>query len=1387
MSRKSFFLLLVFSIMAVSPVSAAEKFQVPEPLKPWVDWVLHDYQEELLCSANYDNPGKIRCDWPTSLDLEISADRGSFRQSAHLQYESWIQLPGSERIWPEKVTVNNEPALILMRQGFPHLRLGAGDYRINSSFSWKSMPEFLRINPDTGLITLRINNKPIEFPRVDPEGRVWLHAGKQAGKVIEDSLRIRAFRMIDDRIPARIELELNLDVAGSPREVLLGAPFSPDKFIPLSLSSSLPARLEKDGRLRLQLRPGQWHLSLTARHIGPLDKLQFVRPDDEHWPDREIWVFAKQDNRIVEIEGVPPIDPQQTTLPPKWRNLPAYQLTAGNAMQFKMIQRGNPDPAPDQLSLRRALWLRFDGSGFTIQDRISGQKTSDWRLEMAPSLNLGRVAIDGEDQFITRMEGSDKTGIELRNGVVEITADSEYRGGIGRIPAVGWDQDFRKVDARLFLPPGYRLIHATGIDNIPATWLNRWTLLDIFILLIFTIALAKLYSRPVAVLGFITLALLFHEPGAPRWIWLALLIGVALVRTVPEGRIRQAVKIYHALAFLLLVIIAIPFSVQHLRVGIFPQLEKPEIAMGEFQAHQIPAGAGQKQLEPEAGIVMHSAESLADLEERGVARLKGIYATDVAPGAPVDKQVAQRDPAMINQTGPGIPAWRWNTVHMSWSGPVKRGQEIGLLMLGPGTSMFLAFLRIGLMIALALTLLGVSYNRPGGWRFPDRKAFLLIPLLFLPLLLPAGGRAAEIPSPALFEELRERLLEKEECFPNCADIPAMAIEITPDRLDLELSVAAAAKVAIPLPGHPQHWLARSVSIDKVPATAIYATGQSLWLMVPAGRHTVRLSGPIPPGDNLQLPLPLKPHRLRVEQSGWTTEGVHRDGAIDNRLHFRRIVRQGEEAGSHVLESGILPPFVRIERDLRLGLDWRIETTVTRISPLGSGVVVEYPLLPGEAVVSGNLKVRGGKARINLDPQDSYLKFHSLIDKNEKLLLRHARTDDWTETWQVYASPIFHLEYEGLPVILHQVGSKWAPKWHPWPGEELTLMIGRPQGVSGQTVTIDKSRLEVNPGQRATDVKLELNLRGSQGGQHTITLPPDSQLREVRIDNRVQTIRQEGRLVTVPIRPGEQEIHLDWRRENGLTAAYKTPEIDLGLASANTNIDLKVPTNRWPLLLSGPAMGPAILFWAVLLVIVLTAYGLHKSGLTPLGFGQWLLLGIGLGQSNLVGGLLVVGWLIALHFRGKLKPDLDRGTFNLLQVCLGALTGLAILALLVAISRGLLGHPDMNIIGNGSTSELLRWYQDYSGNTLPRAWLLSVPLFWYRLAMLAWALWISFTLIKILRHGWQAFSKPVIWYPTGKGKTTSQVMRNDLEESGREEEIDLTDELQTAEEEDGGKK
>ena len=111
MARQGFFLFLVFFLFAVTPSLAAEKPKVPEPLKPWVDWVLHDHQEELSCTSNYNNSNNLRCNWPSSLDLEINSKKGSFIQSWYLEDESWIQLPGNEKVWPVKVSGSLEPSL----------------------------------------------------------------------------------------------------------------------------------------------------------------------------------------------------------------------------------------------------------------------------------------------------------------------------------------------------------------------------------------------------------------------------------------------------------------------------------------------------------------------------------------------------------------------------------------------------------------------------------------------------------------------------------------------------------------------------------------------------------------------------------------------------------------------------------------------------------------------------------------------------------------------------------------------------------------------------------------------------------------------------------------------------------------------------------------------------------------------------------------------------------------------------------------------------------------------------------------------------------------------------------------------------------------------------
>src|SRR2546425_3920442 len=167
---------------------------------------------------------------------------------------------------------------------------------------------------------------------------------------------------------------------------------------------------------------------------------------DGAWPAQEVWVFdARPHLRLVEVEGVTAVDPQQTTLPDEWKPLPAYLMQSGKTMTLVEKRRGDSDPAPDQLALERTLWLDFDGRGYSVRDAITGSMRRTWRLEMPPPAELGRVAIDGVDQLITRTAPERPAGVELRQGEVRLDADSRLGRSTAVVPAVGWDHDFDQV------------------------------------------------------------------------------------------------------------------------------------------------------------------------------------------------------------------------------------------------------------------------------------------------------------------------------------------------------------------------------------------------------------------------------------------------------------------------------------------------------------------------------------------------------------------------------------------------------------------------------------------------------------------------------------------------------------------------------------------------------------------------------------------------------------------------------------------------------------------------------------------------------------------------------------------------------------------------------
>lgn len=272
----------------------------------------------------------------------------------------------------------------------------------------------------------------------------------------------------------------------------------------------------------------------------------------------------------------------------------------------------------------------------------------------------------------------------------------------------------------------------------------------------------------------------------------------------------------------------------------------------------------------------------------------------------------------------------------------------------------------------------------------------------------------------------------------------------------------------------------------------------------------------------------------------------------------------------------------------------------------------------------------------------------------------------------------------------------------------------------------------------------MSLRSARGAQHTFKLPDGAVLQNVQIDGTAQPIRQQQRAVTLPVHPGAQTVSLTWRAEEGIVSRFRTPSVGLGAESVNSNIRFELGPDRWVLLTGGPKWGPAVVYWGYLIVIAGFALLLGRFSQTPLGTATWALLLVGLSQIEVAPALIVVAWLLALGQRSRLNPGIADNRFNLIQLGLSLLTVSALLILLHAVEQGLLGYPDMQIAGAGSTASDLRWYQDRVSPELPRPWVLSVPLWTYRVAMLAWALWLAHSLLGWLRWGWGNFSMHGLW-------------------------------------------
>ena len=1383
-------------VCAISLPAAARPYpqdQVPTALAAWVPWVLDELPDRNCPVVG----GAPVCVWPSSLALRLDEAGGQFTLDATLDREAFLDLPGGAAYWPQEVAVGDTPAVVVSNGDAPAVRAGPGEVHVRGRFAWRALPESIPIPATVARVSLTVGTTPVPLPRRD-DALLWVRQREAAGDE-GDRLDVEVSRKLTDGIPMMLTTRLVLRASGRPREVDLGRVL-PEGFVPMSVTGDVPARLDVGGRLHAQVRAGTYGLEVAARTDGSAPS-DFTAPKHEPpWPPDETWVFEANDAlRQVTVSGAPGIDPSRTALRDDWKRLPAYLLAGGESLQVKTERRGEPEPKPGRLVLDREVWMDLDGNGFTLRDRIGGELTRGWRLDLAAPAVLGHVAIDGVDQLVTSAPsvapggapGGGSQGVEVRRGQLQVVAESRIDGATRTLPAVGWSEDVQKLSMTLHLAPGWSLLATGGVDHVAGTWVGSWTLLGFLFVLLVSLAIGRLTRWYWGVLALLALVLDHQQPDRPWLTWVSLVASTALLGAALPDRLRGAVRLWWWGSVIALAAVALPFAAFEVRTGLHPQVQRPSIAWdfvgcagrrsevqtvtfdnnnAEVAAINLPAAASARAArDEEEPAEQQVAQDLAG-EKGNVEKVNGWYGLDgskARSGKMMTKnarRALQNDPNAVVQTGPGIPGWLWGQWSLDWTGPVDREHHVKLWLVSPGMNLVVALLRALLTLLMAVVLVRRGWASRAGPTPPaggasgtagTARAAASVAVLLLTVALPA--RASDVPDRSVLDDLRARLTRVDPCPGTCLSTSKVDLAVRGATLSLRAEVHAGATGDWSIPGPAQNWVPATVTVDGRPAAMALLEGGFLHVRMPAGRHAVEATGPMPPNGTLTLELADVPHRVQADAPGWRVEGLREDGRAERSIQLVRELAPENDTGDRDRqeprepEAAALPPWLIVSRTLDIGIPWLAHTQVHRASPTGSPVIVRVPLLPGESMTDADLRVEAGQVVVSLGRDDTDVTWDSTLDEQPKLSLVAAKGVPWSEVWVLQCSPVWQCSTDGLPPTSHQADGRWQPVFRPYPGDKLSVAFERPAGAKGQSITIDTAELVMSPGTRLAAGKLTAVVRSSQGGVHGFELPGDAKVQNVTVDGREEPIRLEGGRLSVTLKPGRQTVEVAWQQPGGIRVFEQVPRVGVGEGAVNARVRVVLPADRWLLMAGGPAWGPAVLFWSTLVAALLLAFLLGRIPWSPLKTWQWALLACGLALVPVPAALVVAGWFLALQRRATRQAALRPIAHDFVQLALVGWTVAAFACLYAAVHTGLLMQPDMQVQGAGSFAGNLVWYADRVGASLPQPWVLSLPRWVWQATLLAWSLWLAASLVRWVPWAWRCFSTGAVWLRIRKPK------------------------------------
>jgi len=1334
---------------------------IPDDLSEWKDWVSYKQEFQKCPYLAGRDPSKKQnhlCAWPSTLKLEVNDKQLKFSQAWTLLDESRVPLPGNISQWPQSVKVNNKDAVVLKIKNKPYLQLNKGQYQIVGITPWIKRPESIQLPNEIALLDLYVNQKKVEFIKRQ-NNQIWLGNRKQIKKEEVNFLKVWVNRLIEDGHPMTMTIALDLDIGGRSREEIL-TEMNLENYQLMSVTSALNTQIDSQGQLKIQLKPGSFEVRLKFKIHGFPKGVAF-KESGKYWPKQEIWVYQNNERlRSTQIINASAVDSEQGFVN-DWRSLPHYVVNHNEGLEIKEGHRGISHSS-DRMILDRQMWLSFDNQTYYFFDTIKGSKSKDWRLNTLPEYKLTQLKNHNKERMITYSKndkGEQVTGVEVRTPNIDVFAG-------GEIPsekmnhASGWDINFATTKVNLSIPPGRKLIAISGTDSSHGDWLGKWNLIDLFFVLIITAMAFKFFGFLVSLFALVTLILGYHELNMPTFLWLNLIAAISILEKVTKPNWLKAINIYKWLSVALLLLNLLPFIAEQIRFTLHPQLEmsqsiSPLISRPFYDTASIRVLEQMDLAMDEVGT-----EDLLQSTERKKANRtlpnEFIVSRNQSRIQRADLDSSYEQGAII-QAGKGKPNWQWKQASYGWNGPVEGSEQVSLHILNTNWVRLLRVLLIVFSILWLLTVLNKGFDVKSKMKkiLNSSKNKTVVNTVSIGMAIFIGVSslsfserlsAKEYPSEAMLTELHNRLYPKPLCAPSCVSIANAKITINGQAIALELDYQSGAELASLLP-ESDDWKIEAISVNGRLTKGLWKNKAGQWLSLKSGLSKVKIIARLKVKSDLVIQFPEKPLTLIHRIKGWNLSGVSNQKLSGNSIQLTRtepIVQTSKDSKSsdknQSYEQSIADLFL-LTRKFHFGSQWNLTTEVTRQAPQKGTLTTKIPLLSFEHPIQHTDKMKNGWMQVVL-PNNTYSsRWDSIIKSGSKenassetFELTALDNSSISESWEILVFPIWNIKISGVPAVSpnsYSPNDYWIYQYYPRAGEKLSFELSKPPAVLGESVAITKISQTHSISKRKTTTKLQINYQATRADSIFIDIG-DQQIKSIKQDQIKLNLAKVDGKINVSLKPGEHEIELLIEESAPVDFKKVIRSIKIGRDFSNLTSQVNLPDNRWLISASGGGYGPAILYWGELIFFLLLAIGLSRLSFSPLSYWQWLILGLGMSTFSWPALALVSIWLLASQWKRENTDSIKKHAIlgNWLTIVSSVF---AVLALVTAVPFGLLQSPDMGVVGNGSYANSLIWFLDQGQDQLGDIVLYTLPLWVYKVFMLLWATWLSFSLIQWL--GW----------------------------------------------------